>query len=118
MLSHSAVADSDLPSSPAPAQVPIGEVVDLVKGYALQETLAPVQGARRWIAFGAAGAALLGVGSTLLVLGLLRLVQNEFESTFDGRWMSLLPYVFAFALCLVIVGIAVSRITKSSLNKP
>jgi hypothetical protein len=113
-----AVADSDVPSTAAPAQVPIGEVVDLVKEYALQETLAPVQGAGRWIAYGTAGAALIGVGSTLLVLGLLRLVQNEFGPTFEGRWMSLLPYVIALVLCLTVIGIAISRVAKSSLNKP
>lgn len=111
------MADSDLPSTPAPPSVPIGEVLELVKGYAKQETLAPVRGAGRWIAFGAAGAVLLGVGTMLLVLGLLRLVQNEFAPTFEGRWMSLLPYVFALVLCVVVIGIAISRIAKSSLNK-
>lgn len=111
------MADSDLPSTPAPPSVPIGEVVDLVKNYAKQETLAPVRGAGRWIAFGTAGAVLLGTGTMLLVLGLLRLIQNEFAPTFEGRWMSLLPYVCALFLCVVVIGIAVSRIAKSSLNK-
>jgi hypothetical protein len=111
------VADSDLPSTPAPPSIPLGEVVDLVKNYAMQETLAPVKGAGRWVAFGAAGAVLLGAGTMLLVLGLLRLVQNEFAPTFEGRWMSLLPYVFALVLCVVVIGVAVSRIAKSSLNK-
>lgn len=104
-------------AAPAPPSVPIGEVIDLVKNYARQEALAPVRGAGRWIGFGVAGAVLLGVGSTLLVLGLLRLIQNEFGPTFDGRWMSLLPYVAALALCLVVIGVAISRIAKSSLNK-
>lgn len=111
------MADSDLPSTPAPPSIPIGEVVDLVKNYALQETLAPVKGAGRWVAFGAAGAVLLGTGTMLLVLGLLRLIQNELAPTFEGRWMSLLPYVCALALCVLVIGVAVSRIAKSSLNK-
>lgn len=112
------VAESDLPSTPAPPAVPIGEVIDLVKNYAKQETLAPVRGAGRWIGFGLAGAVLIGSGTLLLVLGLLRLVQNEFAPTFAGRWMSLLPYVFALVLCLVVIGIAVTRISKPSLNDP
>lgn len=112
------MADSDLPSTPAPPSVPIGEVLDLVKTYAKQEALEPVKGAGRWFEFGAAGAVLIGTGTMLLVLGLLRLVQNEFGPTFEGRWMSLLPYLIALALCLVVIGIAVSRISKSSLNKP
>lgn len=113
------MADSDLPSpanTPA-ASVPIGEVINLVKSYARQETVAPIRGAGRWAAFGTAGAVLLGMGTMLLVLGLLRLVQNEFSPTFEGRWMSLLPYLAALFLCLVVIGIAISRIAKSSLNK-
>jgi len=101
----------------APPSVPIGEVIDLVKNYARQETLAPVRGAGRWMAFGMAGAVLLGIGSSLLVLGLVRLIQNEFAPTFEGRWMSLLPYTAALVLCLVVIGAAISRIAKSSLNK-
>jgi len=103
--------------APAPPSVPIGEVIDLVKNYARQETLAPVRGAGRWMAFGMAGAVLLGIGSSLLVLGLVRLIQNEFAPTFEGRWMSLLPYTAALVLCLVVIGAAISRIAKSSLNK-
>ena len=118
MCYQGSVADTDLPSTPAPPAVPIGEVIDLVKNYAMQETLAPVRGARRWVGFGIAAAVLIGTGTLLLVLGLLRLVQNEFGPTFDGRWMSLLPYVFALLLCLVVIGIAVSRISKPSLNDP
>jgi len=101
----------------APPSVPIGEVIELVKNYARQETLAPVRGAGRWMAFGMAGAVLLGIGSILLVLGLVRLIQNEFGPTFAGRWMSLLPYSAALVLCLVVIGAAISRIAKSSLNK-
>jgi len=103
--------------APAPPSVPIGEVIDLVKNYARQETLAPVRGAGRWMAFGMAGAVLLGIGSSLLVLGLVRLIQNEFGPTFEGRWMNLLPYTAALVLCLVVIGAAISRIAKSSLNK-
>ncbi len=113
------VADSDLssvPSAPAPS-VPIGEVIDLVKSYARQETMAPMRGAGRWAAWGTAGAILLGTGTMLLVLGLLRLLQNELAPTFSGRWMSLLPYVAALVLCFVVIGVAISRIAKSSLNK-
>ncbi len=95
----------------------MGEVIDLVKNYARQETVGPLRGAGRWLAFGVAGALLLAAGASLVVLGLLRLIQNEFAPTFAGRWMSLLPYVAALVLCFVVIGIAVSRISKSPLNK-
>ena len=60
-------------------------IIELVKQYAAQETLGKLKGARRWLAFGAAGAVLLGLGLMLLLLGGLRFVQTEFDTTFDGR---------------------------------
>jgi hypothetical protein len=104
------------PSSRA-SSVNINEVVDLVKDYARQETLGPLRGAGRWIAFGVAGSLLIGTGVLFLVLGLLRLVQNEFGDSFDGRWTGLLPYLFALIASVAVIGITVSRISKSSLHQ-
>ncbi|MEN9507207.1 MAG: hypothetical protein RI958_3133 [Actinomycetota bacterium] len=107
---------SSQPASP-PSSVNVSDVVDLVKEYARQETLGPLRGAGRWIAFGLAGSLLIGSGVLLVVLGILRLVQNEFGDTFDGRWMGLLPYLFALLASLAVIAIAVSRISKSSLHR-
>jgi hypothetical protein len=90
----------------------IGDVIDLVKEYAKQETLGPIKGAGRWLAAGAAGAVLLGTGCVFLVLGALRMVQNEFGKSFRGSWMTLLPYLFAFVVSLAVMGIAAWRISK------
>lgn len=90
----------------------IGQVIDLVKEYARQETLGPIKGAGRWLAAGAAGAVLIGTGCVFLVLGALRMVQNEFGRSFRGTWVSLLPYLFAFVVSLVVMGIAAWRISK------
>jgi hypothetical protein len=95
----------------------LGEAINLVKEYARQETLGPLRGAGRWLAFGAAGAVLLGFGSLLVILGLLRLLQTDTGDTFDGRWMSLLPYVIALVVAGIVVGLAVSRIGKRTLNE-
>lgn len=89
----------------------------MVIDYARQETVGPLRGAGRWIGFGLAGALSLGIAASLLVLGVLRMVQNEFEPTFSGRWMSLLPYLFAFIVCIAVVAVAASRIGKSSLHR-
>ena len=104
------------PKHDAP-QGPIGQTVQLVKDYARQETLGPLKGAGRWIAFGIVGAVLIGLGTAFLALGLLRMVQTEWPDTFAGRWMSLLPYLFAFLACLVVAGLAFARISKRPLNK-
>lgn len=90
----------------------IGQVIDLVKEYARQETLGPIKGAGRWLAAGAAGAVLIGTGCVFLVLGSLRMVQNEFGRSFRGNWVSLLPYLFAFVVSLAVIGVAAWRITK------
>ena len=109
------VAKQDAPKSKA-NDGQLGEVIELVKGYARQETVGPLRGAGRWLAWGAAGAIMLGFGSVLIVLGLLRLVQHEFAPTFSGRWFGLLPYLFALVLSVAIIGVAVSRIQKPSLH--
>ncbi|MEO8264796.1 MAG: hypothetical protein ABI706_04710 [Ilumatobacteraceae bacterium] len=90
----------------------IGQVIDLVKDYARQETLGPIKGAGRWLAAGAAGAVLLGTGCVFLVLGVLRMVQNEFGRSFRGSWVTMLPYLFAFVASMSVIGVAAWRISK------
>jgi hypothetical protein len=108
------VADSDKRSSADPGQ--LGSTIQLVKEYAKQETIGPLRNAGRFLAFGLLGSVLLGMATVLLVLGSLRLFQTEFAPTFSGRWMSLLPYVIAAAVALAVVGLAISRIGKPTLD--
>ena len=95
----------------------LGQLVQLVKDYARQETLGPLKGAGRWIALGLAGAVLLGLGTAFLVLGALRLIQTEWPGTFQGRWAHLAPYGFGLLFCGVVAGLAFRRINKQPLNK-
>jgi hypothetical protein len=105
---------------PEPAQHPkdtqLGDVVELVKTYVRQETVGPLKGIGRWLGFGIAGAFALGLGLGLVVLGLLRLLQNEAHDTFDGNW-SVLPYVIALVVCAAVVGFAVTRMKKDTLQR-
>lgn len=94
----------------------IGEVVEFVKTYAKQETVGPLKGAGRWIAFGAAGAIALGLGLSLLLLGLLRLVQSEVSDIADGR-LSWLPYLIVLVVCVLLLGLAILQVNKTFLNK-
>ena len=94
----------------------IGELVEFVKTYAQQETLGPLRGAGRWLALGTAGAAVLGLGLTLLTLGLLRLLQTEWDSVTTGA-MSWLPYLIVLMVVVALLLITVTRISKKSLNK-
>ena len=72
MIEPDAMSVTSPASSTRRESASVGEVVDFVKEYAIQETVGPLKGAGRWIGFGAGGAALIGLGIMLLMLGLLR----------------------------------------------
>ena len=93
----------------------VGDVVDLVRDYAKQETLGPLKGAGRWLALGAAGSLFLGLGLVLVLLGVLRVLQTETDA-FDGAF-SWVPYVIVLILCVVASVVALSRVKKATLGK-
>jgi hypothetical protein len=97
-------------------QASIGEVVDYVKTYAKQETVGPLRNAGRFVGFGAAGAICLGLGLSLLLLGLLRLIQSEWSDIADGR-LSWLPYTIVFIVCAVALVLTIMQIDKTFLDK-
>jgi hypothetical protein len=97
-----------------PEKQGIGDLVEMVKTYAKQETLDPLQGVGRWIGFGVAGSVLMMIGLVSLSLAMLRVLQEETGSTFTGN-LSWLPHAFTFAAVLVIIGALASRIAKRTL---
>lgn len=78
----------------------LGEVIDTVKTYAKQETVDPLKRAGKYVGFGAAGGLLTGIGVSLLLLGLLRFLQSEWDWSASGRW-SWMAYL------VTLVGVAV-----------
>ena len=115
MIETGAMADE----TPKPARsegASVGEVIEYVKTYAKQETVGPLKGAGRWIAMGAVGAIALGIGLSLLLLGVLRMLQTEslgFSSPRSTVW----NYVIVLVVCVVLLGATVWRINKTFLNK-
>lgn len=89
----------------------IGEVIELVKAYAKQETVGPLKGIGRKIGLGLAGAVSLSMGLFFIALGLLRLVQTKLPRLTEGAW-SWVPYVMIFAFCVIVTVFALSRISK------
>ncbi len=81
------------------------DLATLVVGYVKQETIEPVRGLGRFMAFGAAGVVVGGTGLFLLVLGGLRLLQEETGSAFRGH-LSFLPYVIALVVCGAVAALA------------
>lgn len=109
--------DQTRPLRSAPDPASVGDVVNLVKTYAQQETVGPLKNAGRWLGMGAAGALALGVGGILVLLGLLRLLQTEWDRSARGS-LSWLAYVIVLAVAGLAIAIAASRIKKDSLDKP
>jgi hypothetical protein len=87
-------------------------VVELVKTYAIQQTIDPIKGAGQWIGYAAAGALLLGAGLSLLLLGLLRLIQTEWTWAATGSW-SWISYLVVLLVGAGVIAIAVWRISAT-----
>lgn len=94
----------------------VTDLVDSVKAYALQETVGPIKGAGRWLAYGTLASLSMGFAVVLLGLGSLRLSQDVGGETLDGPW-SFLHYLVASVVLGIAVTVAVSRIRKNSLAK-
>jgi ABC-type transport system involved in multi-copper enzyme maturation permease subunit len=102
--------------SPRRETASVGEVVEFVRDYAIQETVGPLKGAGRWIGYGAGGAALLGLGLMLIMLGLLRLIQSEWDGVAEGG-SSWIPYAIVLIVTVVLIVVTLMRINKTYLNK-
>jgi hypothetical protein len=91
------------------------DAVRLAIAYAKQETIDPIKGLGRFIAFGVAGGLLVGFGLVLLMLALLRALQTE-TGAFEKN-LSWLPYLFTAAGCVVAlagIGVAFTRTTRTN----
>jgi uncharacterized membrane protein YdbT with pleckstrin-like domain len=110
------MADQTTRSTSSRDQASVGEVIEYVKAYAKQETVGPLRGAGRWIAYGAAGAILIAFGLMLLLLGLLRVLQTESFGFQSNHW-SWVNYVIVIVVCVVFIALAAWRINQRYLNK-
>ena len=84
----------------------VQELWELVVAYARQETVEPLKGLGRFVAFGIGGSLLVGIGVVLLLLGGLRALQEEATSTFDGNW-SWAPYLLTLVAAAIVVALAI-----------
>ncbi len=98
-------ADPSETSLPAQA----AQLWDLVRGYAKQETIEPIKGLGRFLAFGLLGSFLLSVGTLMLVLAGLRALQTETGTVFAGN-SSWAPYFIVFVVALALGGLTLTRI--------
>lgn len=87
------------------------DVVQLIIDYAKQETLGPLKGLGRFVAFGLIGAFAISTGTMLLLLALLRALQTETGSTFRGNW-SWAPYLLTSVVAIVVLALAAVSIKR------
>jgi len=89
------------------------DLLQLVVGYAKQETIEPIRNLKRFVGYGLAGAFLSSLGAVLLLLGGLRLLQTETGSTFEGDgWRSAVPYALVLVVSGAVVGGAMKARTR------
>lgn len=94
----------------------LSEVIDFLKTYAKQETVGPLKGAGRWLAFGAAAAFTMGLGLMIVLLGVLRLVQTEVDRLATGS-LSWAAYLVTLVVTIILLVVTLLRVKKSTLNK-
>lgn len=92
------------------------DLVGTVKAYAVQETVGPLKGAVRWLAYGTAASVCLGLGIVLLALGVLRLSQDLGGTVLDGSW-SFVHYLVACIVLGLAVGVSIARVSRDSLGR-
>ena len=90
----------------------VSEVKDLLVDYAKQETIDPLRGLGRFIGYGAAAMILIGIGSVLLTVCLLRVLQTETGTTFTGNW-SWAPYFITLVAATVVILLALRAIKRN-----
>ncbi|MGE3621588.1 MAG: hypothetical protein AB7L84_14100 [Acidimicrobiia bacterium] len=101
------MADSPSKSVPEVAS----ELWELATTYARQQTIDPIKDLGRFVGYGVGGALMLGIGVVLLALSALRALQTETGSRFTGN-LSWLPYVIVVLGGVVLMALALSRITR------
>jgi hypothetical protein len=76
----------------------------LLRDYLLQETVDPLRLLGRYVVWGTLGSFFVGIGALMLLIALLRMLQEEFP-VLNGS-LSWIPY-----LVVVLVGAAVAGLT-------
>lgn len=86
------------------------DTTTLVRDYLLQETLDPLKALARYVVAGTLGSFFVGMGALMLLIALLRLLQEE-TGAFHGN-LSWIPYLIVSVVAAVVVGLTVLRIVS------
>ena len=86
------------------------DAIALVIAYVKQETLDPLKQLGRFVLFGVTGSLAIAVGTVLLLVAALRVLQTE-TGAFHGN-LSWLPYLIVAFLAMAVMGLAGWRIVS------
>lgn len=89
------------------------DVVTTLRAYAEQETIGPLKGVGRYLAFGLAGTVMLSIGTLLLVLAGLRALQTETSTWFTGN-LSWIPYFIMMIAAGAVIALSVRAVTRDA----
>lgn len=91
------------------------EIKNLAVQYIKEETVQPLKDLGRFVAWGTAGSLLVGFGVSLMLLGALRFLQEQFP-VLDGT-LSWLPYLIVVILAAVVVALTLWRIVSGTAKR-
>ncbi len=97
-------------------QSPINDLYKLVVDYFKQETAQPFKDLFGWALFGLLGSLLIAIGFSFIVVGVIRLLQNETGSVFQGNF-SWAPYLISIVGLLVLSFISFKFVQKKTTKK-
>ena len=92
-----------------------GDAVQLVIAYLKQETLGPLSGLGRFLLYGIAGSLAIAVGTVILLVAVLRVLQTE-TGAFHGN-LSWVPYVIVLVLAAAIIALSLWRVTAGAARR-
>ncbi|CAN5785123.1 hypothetical protein BH10ACT1_BH10ACT1_09980 [soil metagenome] len=87
----------------------VGDLWQLVKDYAKQETIDPLKSIGRFLGFGVPGGLLVGLGVLFAALAILRGLQTETGEHLTGS-LTWVPYSVALVVSAGVVALAVRAI--------
>jgi hypothetical protein len=97
-------------SSPSSFREVGNDVIQVVVAYVKQETLGPLRALERFLIFGILGFAAIALGSVLLLIAILRILQEE-TGAFHGN-LSWVPYLIVSVIGTAVIVIAAWRVTS------
>jgi hypothetical protein len=98
--------------SPEKFRPSIDELIALVRRYVIQETIAPLKTIAKGVAIALGGAVAFGIGGVIVLVGVLRLLQDETGRAFIHTW-AFVPYLATAAVGLGMIGLAALAALRS-----